>query len=473
MSSKVSATAGAIPIKNEKGEIVMQKVKVQRYKAGMRPSYARDDDDDEYDSDEVFVSDRRTKKKQTTSQPLTMDLDREVKTSDDRRLQRLRQAHVPTDRAARLARLRQREAESDDEGQEGVQHRRPAVAEVVEEESESESEDEDAIAARRARLLARARERAKEVEEETDLLDEEVASSRPAVQRLRMKPTAEVVGSSDDEDEDTERQARRPRAGSGGGGDDDESDEESSEYESYTESESEDDTRPIFKPVFVKKDKRLTKLEEEERFAREEERLEALQIQQEEQRKELRGFIESTVQQEMQEELEASQINFVDDDDETANKEEEFEHWKLRELKRIKRFEVERVHAMTEEEREEYFKANPKLVTNKADKGKMGFMQKYYHKGAFFQDEDSELFKRDVTAPTLEDKFDKTVLPKVMQVKNFGRMGRTKYTHLADQDTTDRSAPWFQDKKLVEKTMAKLGGHKQDFDRPAAKKKKL
>jgi len=46
------------------------------------------------------------------------------------------------------------------------------------------------------------------------------------------------------------------------------------------------------------------------------------------------------------------------------------------------------------------------------------------------------MYKRDFSGATLEDQFDKTVLPKVMQVKNFGRSGRTKYTHLADQDTT-------------------------------------
>lgn len=38
--------------------------------------------------------------------------------------------------------------------------------------------------------------------------------------------------------------------------------------------------------------------------------------------------------------------------------------------------------------------------------------------------------------PTLEDKIDKEKLPEVLQVKNFGKKGRTKYTHLLDQDTT-------------------------------------
>ena len=50
----------------------------------------------------------------------------------------------------------------------------------------------------------------------------------------------------------------------------------------------------------------------------------------------------------------------------------------------------------------------------------MGFLQKYYHKGAFHQDD--ELLKRDYTMAT-ENAVDMTSLPAVMQVRDFGKVG--------------------------------------------------
>lgn len=59
---------------------------------------------------------------------------------------------------------------------------------------------------------------------------------------------------------------------------------------------------------------------------------------------------------------------------------------------------------------------------NTAPKKKWRFMQKYWHKGAFFQTEGDgatgtaggdSIYMRDFSEPTGEDKLDKTILPRV------------------------------------------------------------
>lgn len=128
---------------------------------------------------------------------------------------------------------------------------------------------------------------------------------------------------------------------------------------------------------------------------------------------------------------------------------------------------------MSEEERKQELRQNPKVLTNKATKGKYKFLQKYFHRGAFYMDEEQDILKRDFAQATLEDHFDKTILPKVMQVKNFGRCGRTKYTHLVDQDTTQFDAPWYSETASNIKFFNERGGGmKQQFDKPTGVKRK-
>lgn len=104
--------------------------------------------------------------------------------------------------------------------------------------------------------------------------------------------------------------------------------------------------------------------------------------------------------------------------------------------------EVKRRRNMTDEQRLEEDRMLGRLKDNEEqEKPKYKFLQKYYHKGAFYMDVDSikntgDVRLKDYTAPTLGDRVDKEKLPQVLQVKNFGKRGRTKYTHLLDQDTT-------------------------------------
>ena len=82
------------------------------------------------------------------------------------------------------------------------------------------------------------------------------------------------------------------------------------------------------------------------------------------------------------------------------------------------------------------------------EKSKMRFMQKYYHKGAFFQDagddefattEKAEIFNRDFNEATNAEKgVDRTTVPEAMRLRQgqFGKAGRSKWTHLSNEDTT-------------------------------------
>ena len=157
------------------------------------------------------------------------------------------------------------------------------------------------------------------------------------------------------------------------------------------------------------------------------------------------------------------------DDTDGLDPEGEFEAWKLRELMRVKRDREAETLRSREREEVEARRALPEALRLKEDTeraaalraaktaqkaagGGPNFLQKYHHKGAFYAD-DEVLQRYDYSAPTEgEVHRDMSSLPKVMQVRNFGKMSRTKYTHLKDQDTSDRNAGW---------SAGSLGGGKQ------------
>ncbi|PGH05148.1 hypothetical protein AJ80_08384 [Polytolypa hystricis UAMH7299] len=129
--------------------------------------------------------------------------------------------------------------------------------------------------------------------------------------------------------------------------------------------------------------------------------------------------------------------------------------WKLRELKRVKRErevievaekereEIERRRNLTAEEREREDRDFIEKQKEERDsgRGKAGFMQRYFHKGAFFQEELEEhgLDRRDLMGSRFVDEVrDRETLPQYLQVRDstkIGRKGRTKYKDLRSEDT--------------------------------------
>lgn len=232
------------------------------------------------------------------------------------------------------------------------------------------------------------------------------------------------------------------------------SEEESSEED---ESSSEDEApKKLLRPVFLKKNERnkvTAPIKSAEEMAAEEE------ARRQEQN---RALVQEQVEQRIAEkaagkkdwddDVEDADINAIDDTD-GLDPEAEYAAWKLRELKRIKRerlaieeaeaerAEIERRRNLSAAEREAEDRAFiEKQQEEKGDRGQMQYMQKYFHKGAFFTDELKELGvdRRNLMNARFEDETNRELLPAFMQIRDMtklGKKGRTRYKDMKSEDT--------------------------------------
>jgi microfibrillar-associated protein 1 len=394
---------------NTDGTNRLQHVKVSRHFAGKANQQQYDDDEDAFS--ENIINNNQQQQQQSitsTSIPQAQVLDRNAMKLDDS----------------------DSDSSSSEDDDDEIDNRRARLREryLREQALKSSSENNEPVAA----VIVQNQDNSKNIEK-----------SEPSKKEFKVTKVVEGVN---DKKNIIKKSEVRPAESS---------DNESSGSE---DSDSEEEDEVILKPVFVPKVHRVTIQEEEARIQKEEELQKQKDLLEDQRKQQTKELIRESIQREKEaaKKAQESELEDIPDDNDEINEEEEFEKWRQREFARIRRDREERENEEREIEERERRKnmTEEELIREKQandqgkEKGKIGFLQKYYHKGVFFMDTDEngqvkeKLYTRDYSAPTLEDKVDKSSLPKVLQVKNFGKSGRSKYTHLKDQDTTDYEAGW-------------------------------
>lgn len=356
------------------------------------------------------------------------------------------------------------------------------------EEEEDEEDDEEAQKEQERRQRAEAQRRRQQAPKASSF----PAAAAPAAQAARPDSDEDEEGFVTDEEEDQSAQpakapptkvtpqvqpetteAAPPRPAAAPATKASEEDEEESEEEesSEEESSSEDEAprRVLIRPTFIKKDKRGAQpgkgtadqtqasgaidpaADEEKRRAQRQEKADMLVRDQLE--KEAIARSAGNRAWDDDELVEADEEAAIDDRDD-LDPEAEHAAWKLRELKRVKRSreaieeaekereEIERRRNLTAEERDREdreFLAKQKEERD-ATRGQTGFMQRYFHKGAFFRDdlEREGLDQRNAMGHRFVDDVSRETLPQYMQVRDMtklGKKGRTRYRDLKSEDT--------------------------------------
>lgn len=267
----------------------------------------------------------------------------------------------------------------------------------------------------------------------------------------RQKSEAERKALEDEFETESEEESAKSGSESESG-----SEEESEGESSEAESSSEDEAPKLLRPVFLKKNQR-------NKVAAPEKTADEVAAEEEQRRKEQRRALvqeqiehrqaeKAAGQRDWDDDVEEADVNAVNDTD-GLDPEAEYAAWKLRELKRIKRerlaieeaeaerAEIERRRNLTAAEREAEDRAFlEKQKEERGDRSQMQFMQKYFHKGAFFQEDLKELGvdKRNFMGARFEDATNREVLPEYMQIRDMtklGKKGRTRYKDMKSEDT--------------------------------------
>lgn len=230
---------------------------------------------------------------------------------------------------------------------------------------------------------------------------------------------------------------------------------------------SEDDRRRAVRPTFIRKDQRKT-LDQTLPQPETDQDFEAQVGEAETRRK---AAADEMLREQLRKDAEARAAGRKGwDDDDEANlgevddtddlePEAEYAAWRLRELKRIKRdretieeaererAEVERRKGLSREDRDVEDAAYlAKQKEERDSRGTMSYMQKYHHKGAFFQGDDQAagVGNRDLMGSRFQDEGSRELLPEYLQVRDatkLGRKGRTKYKDMRSEDTGNWGGP--------------------------------
>ncbi|CAI6332431.1 unnamed protein product [Periconia digitata] len=318
---------------------------------------------------------------------------------------------------------------------------KPAAAEVEDPSSSSESESEQEEVKSKPFLKPKAAPLASSFPKAA-LKAKLAARKKPEVQINQDEFETESEG----EEDESDNEGSGSDSGSG-------SDESSSEEEDS----SEDEAPKLLRPVFLKKSQR-------DQVAAPAKTAEELHAEEEKRKQEqARALVQAQIEQraaakaagtkDWDDDVEEADINAIDDTDRT-DPDAEYAAWKLRELKRIRRerlaieeaeaerAEIERRRNLTDAEREaedrEYIEKQKEA--REGDRGDMQYMQKYFHKGAFFQEELKELGidKRNAMGARFQDETNRELLPEYMQIRDMtklGKKGRTKYRDMKSEDT--------------------------------------